>query len=78
MAGADVLAFVEAAECEREAEDIANKLLDFGGAKPTEDEVLARSRMVFEFILHRAILQVNGFDRSDLKRFEVEIQTCES
>ncbi|KKL89589.1 hypothetical protein LCGC14_1913210 [marine sediment metagenome] len=72
MASADVLAFIEAAECKQEAREIADKLLNFGSASPTDDEVLARSRMVFEYILHYALANIDGVD---LDNYEIEVQT---
>ena len=73
MASADVFAFIEAANCEKEAKIIAARVFDFGGVSPTDDEVLARSRMVFEYILHYALANIEGVD---LGNYEVEIQTC--
>jgi len=71
MASPDVVDFVDMIDCEGEARGVANKIVRFTSG-PTEDEVLARCRMVFEYILHYAMAQVNG---SDLADFEVEVQT---
>lgn len=74
MVTADVSAFIEASECGEEARTVADKLIGFASNSPNEDEVLARCMMVFEYILHHAMSQVNGADLAD---FEVEVQTTQ-
>lgn len=72
MSSRDVLDFVVAADCQDAAEEIAVKVAGFTEDKPSEDEVLARCRHVFEYVLQVSLAMTNP--QADLKQFEVEIQ----
>jgi len=52
----DAICFVEeAANCKAQVKEVAQSIVQFAGNSPTEDEVLSRCRLVFEYILHEAM-----------------------
>lgn len=65
--------FVRAVGCKSHVEVVAQAVADFGGETPTEDEVLARCRLVFEYMVHETMRHSSADDWD----VEVEIQAEE-
>jgi len=71
--GQNAIDFVRAVGCKSHVDVIAKEVADFGGEIPTEDEVLSRCRLVFEYMVHEAMRHSSADDWD----VEVEIQTEE-
>ena len=68
----DTLMTAEAIGYKEEAKAIALKILDFGNT-PSEDEVLARCRMAFDYILYHAMESI----QADCSKYEVTVESVE-